>query len=46
VHGREPASSGGEAAKLREELRRLQAELTAKEQEMMEMRSTRENRSK
>jgi uncharacterized protein YlxW (UPF0749 family) len=29
------------AAKLREELRRLQAALTAKEQEMMEMRSTR-----
>jgi len=40
------ASSGGDAAKLREELRRLQAELTAKEQEMMEMRSTRENRGK
>ena len=43
MHGCEPASSVGDAAKLREELRRLQAELTAKEQEMMEMRSTREN---
>jgi beta-galactosidase len=40
------SSSGGDDAKLREELRRLQAELTAKEQEMMEMRSTRENRRK
>jgi beta-galactosidase len=38
------ASSGGDAAKLREELRRLQAELTGKEQEIMEMRSTREKR--
>jgi beta-galactosidase len=39
----EPGSSGGDAAKLREEVRRLQAELTAKQQEVMEMRSTREN---
>lgn len=36
------ASAGGDAVKLREELRRLRAELTGKEQEMMEMRSTRE----
>jgi beta-galactosidase len=40
----ESASSGGDAATLREDLRRLQAELTAKEQEIMEMRSTREKR--
>ncbi len=38
------SASAGDTDRLRDELRRLRAELTGKEQEIMEMRSTREKR--